>query len=243
MCKMKHVFQIKIADRIVRVSSIYDQIFKMCRDYYVDDEIPCDFAVTIEQRDIAFERKKSEEESSYVYSDAYLETLAVYRKISKEMLAFDTFLFHGSVVAVDGVGYLFTAKSGTGKTTHTRLWKNAFGERAVIVNGDKPLLKVTKDGVYACGTPWCGKEGYGENRIVPLKAICVLERDRLNHIEEVQMKEVFSILFQQCFRPKEEKLLSQSLDLLIGLKGKVRIFRLGCNMDPEAAQVAYEGMR
>ena len=62
------------------------------------------------------------------YSDIYLETMAVYRKIEDKLLDYDTILFHGSAVAVDGVGYLFTAKSGTGKSTHTRLWREMLSE-------------------------------------------------------------------------------------------------------------------
>ena len=99
------------------------------------------------------------------------------------MISYDTILFHGSVIAVDGIGYLFTAKSGTGKSTHTRLWREYFGDRAAMVNDDKPLLKITDSSVIAYGTPYNGKHRLGTNISVPLKAICILTRAADNHIE------------------------------------------------------------
>ena len=105
-------------------------------------ESPVYFTIVTTQSDIDFEREKSAREDTKEgipirhFSDAYLETLAVYRKIADHLLSCDTLLFHGSVIAVDGEGYLFTAKSGTGKSTHTRLWREYFGERAVMVNDE-----------------------------------------------------------------------------------------------------------
>ena len=84
--------------------------------------------------------------------DDYLETLAVCRKIAERMPEYDTFLFHGSCIAVDGVGYLFTAKSGTGKSTHTRLWRELLDNRATMVNDDKPLIRIADDGLVIYGT-------------------------------------------------------------------------------------------
>lgn len=78
-----------------------------------------------------------------------LEETAVYRKIADKMVDYDTFVFHGSVIAVEGQAYLFTAKSGTGKSTHTRLWREMLGDKAVMVNDDKPMLRVTESGVTA----------------------------------------------------------------------------------------------
>ena len=143
------VSRYKIADQVAEVSSIYDAVHEYCADYRTDE--PADYSVSVTQADIDFERQKSDRELEIEgtlqihFSDAYLEGLAVYRKIAEKMIDYNTMLFHGSVVAVDGVGYLFTAKSGTGKSTHTRLWRTYFGERAVMVNDDKPLIKVTNN--------------------------------------------------------------------------------------------------
>lgn len=240
-------FRITLAGITVEVRPRYDTIKKMCRDYLTD--APADFAVAASEADVAFEREQSvlqarrEGREPVVYGDDYLETLAVYRQIADHMVSRGVLLFHGSAIAVDGVGYLFTAKSGTGKSTHTRLWRRRFGERAVMVNDDKPLLKITPEGTWVCGTPWDGKHRLSNPITVPLKALVVLERDESNRIAPISFAEALPMLLQQCYRPQTPRDMAQALDLLDRMAKNVKFYRLGCNMDPEAADVAYAGMQ
>ena len=236
----------KIAYKVVEVTSIHAEVHKYCADYLTDE--PADYSVTTTQADIDFEREKSAREDEIEgipiqhFSDSYLEELAVYRKIAEKILDYDTVLFHGSVVAVDGVGYLFTAKSGTGKSTHTRLWREYFGERAVMVNDDKPLLHIA-DTVTAYGTPYNGKHRLGTNTSVPLKAICILTRSADNHIEPITREQAYTMLLQQVYRPADMLKMAKTLELVDRLADSVKLYRLGCNMDISAAKVAYEGMK
>ena len=237
----------KIADKVVEVNSIYDEVHEYCADYLTDE--PADYSVTTSQEDIDFEREKSASEDEVEgiptrhFSDSYLEELAVYRMIAEKMIDYDTILFHGSVIAVDGIGYLFTAKSGTGKSTHTRLWREYFGERAVMVNDDKPLLKITGNGVIAYGTPYNGKHRLGANISVPLRAICILTRSAENRIESVTPEQAFTMLLQQVYRPADVLKMAKTLELVDRLADSVKLYQLGCNMDISAAKVAYEGMQ
>lgn len=236
----------KIADKVVEVTSIYAEVHEYCADYLTDE--PADYSITTTQADIDFEREKSAREDEVEgilirhFSDSYLEELAVYRKIAEKMLDFDTVLFHGSVVAVDGVGYLFTAKSGTGKSTHTRLWREYFGERAVMVNDDKPLLHIS-DTVTVYGTPYNGKHRLGTNISVPLNAICILNRSADNHIKPISFEQAYNMLLQQVYRPADMLKMAKTLELVDRLADSVKLYKLGCNMDISAAQVAYEGMK
>ena len=236
----------KIADKVVEVNSIYDEVHEYCSDYQTDE--PADYSVTTTQADIDFEREKSAREDEVEgipvrhFSDSYLEELAVYRKIAEQMIDFDTVLFHGSVVAVDGVGYIFTAKSGTGKSTHTRLWREYFGDRAVMVNDDKPLLHIA-DTVTAYGTPYNGKHRLGTNISVPLKAICILTRAEDNHIEPITREQAYTMLLQQVYRPADMLKMAKTLELMDRLADIVKLYRLGCNMDISAAKIAFEGMQ
>lgn len=237
----------KIADKVVEVTSIHAEVHEYCSDYLTDE--PADYAVTTTQADIDFEREKSAREDEIEgipirqFSDSYLEELAVYRKIAEQMISYDTILFHGSVVAVDGLGYLFTAKSGTGKSTHTRLWREYFGEGAIMVNDDKPLLKITDSGVTAYGTPYNGKHRLGTNTSVPLKAICILTRSAENHIEAITREQAYTMLLQQVYRPADMLKMAKTLTLVDRLADSVKLYKLGCNMDISAARVAYEGMQ
>lgn len=244
--KCQERFNIKLANRVVCVEYMNDYVREYCKDYITDET--AEFTISITNSDIAYEREKAKSDdiragiSIRVFSEEYLEILAVYRKIVEKFIEHDIVLFHGSVIAVDGMGYLFTAKSGTGKSTHTRLWREQFGSRVVMVNDDKPLLKITDEGVFACGTPWNGKHRLSTNTSAPLKAICVLTRDKVNHIEEIEPREAYQMLLQQIYRPADKAAVAQTLKLIDGMMKHMRFYRLGCNMEPEAAKVAFEGM-
>ncbi len=240
-------FCIELAGRTFKIYPQGHYIEDYCADYIVDGDSGIVIQTTAE--DIEFEKEKSLQENGYsemmkqLFSDDYLETLAVYRKIASAMLDYDTLLFHGSAISVDGEGYLFAAKSGTGKSTHTRLWRELFGKRAVMVNDDKPLLKISDQGVMVCGTPWNGKHRLSTNISVPLKALCILGRDKSNHIEPIGKMDAFAMLLQQSYRPSDAEKMAKVLKLLDRLGSSVRLYSLGCNMEPEAAVVAYEGMK
>lgn len=237
----------KIAGIVIEVNWLYEKVHEYCRDYLTDE--PVDFSVTITPEDITFEREITAQEYAYEglplpdFSQGALEETAVYRKIAEKMPDYDTFVFHGSVIAADGIGYLFTAKSGTGKSTHTRLWREYLGDRAVMVNDDKPLLKVTDEGVIAYGTPYNGKHRLGANISVPLKAICILERDQENHIECITKAQAYAMLLQQVYRPQDAAQMAKTLQLVDKLAEHVELYRLGCNMDISAAEVAYNAMK
>lgn len=237
-------FTIAIAGLRVQIRALYEATKICCKDYLTDG--PADFSVEMTQADIDREREFEAKEAALegrapnCNSDRMLEFTAVYRKIVNRLIEHDILLFHGSVVAVDGQAYMFTAVSGTGKSTHTRLWRALFGDRAIMVNDDKPLLKFTAEGVLACGTPWDGKHHLSSNCMVPLKAICVLERGQENAIRPISPREALPILLQQSHRPEN---VLHYMSLLDRLTGQVKFHRLQCNMSPEAATVAYEGMQ
>ena len=237
----------RIADRTIEIISNYEYVHTYCSEYVTEGT--SDFTVETSQNDIDYEREVSAKErlieglSPHEFSPEELECTAVYRKIGEKMPEYDSFVFHGSVIAVDGQGYLFTAKSGTGKSTHTRLWRELFGERAVMVNDDKPILRITDDGVIAYGTPYNGKHRLGSNIAVPLKAVCILTRSEDNHIERITKREAYPMLIQQTYRPKNREAMAKTLKLADKLAESVKLYRLGCNMDISAAQVAYDGMK
>lgn len=248
------LFYIRLAERTIKIESIYAYIMDYCKDYLCDvvSDAEIDFTVVVKQSDIDYEREKSKAEDIKegipirAFTDEYLETLSVYRKIAVELLSYDMILFHGSVVAVDGVGYLFTAKSGTGKSTHTRLWREYFGDRAIMVNDDKPLLRITQEGVIVYGTPWNGKHRLSTNITLPLKSICVLERGEENHIRECDFKDIYPMLMQQVYRPNiagKPQLMIKTMELVDKLKDRVGFYKLSCNQNIDAASVAYEGMQ
>jgi HPr kinase len=237
----------RIAENNITICSQYEDVHRLCHGYETSGKP--DFTVTISVQDIEYESQRSalqdkkERLPVRKYYDGYLETLAIYRKIAEKLIDSNIILFHGSVVSVDGEGYLFTAKSGTGKSTHTRLWREYFGERAVMVNDDKPLLKISDNCVTVYGTSWNGKHRLGENISVPLKAVCILTRDKENHIESAEKHDVYPVIVQQAYRPENREKIIKLLSLIDKLINNISLYVLGCNMDISAAETAYNAMK
>ncbi|MCQ2413392.1 MAG: hypothetical protein MJ082_01155 [Clostridia bacterium] len=243
---MAEQFTVSLGGCTIDVSCVYPTTRAFLKDYL--STCAPDFSVTVTDADIAAEAEKSrlEDEAEGIpvrsFPETYLETLALYRKIAEKLPAYGTFLIHGSAIAVDNEAFLFCAKSGTGKSTHTRLWRKKFGDRAYMVNDDKPLLRVTENGAVIYGTPWDGKHRLSRPVAVGLRAVCILNRGAENRIERLTGAERFPNLFRQIYRPEDPAALAQTLGLINGLLKVCPIYNLRCNMDPEAADVAYSGM-
>ncbi len=234
---MKYTY--KIADNVFEIDSLYENIHQMSKKYRVDSK--GDFAISISQQDIDNEKEIATKAGDYHgESDGYLETLSVLRKLMEILAPKGYILFHGSLIEIYGKGYLFTAKSGVGKTTHTKLYKKWLGDKVTIVNGDKPILKITDDGVIAYGTPWCGKEGWNTNKSVKLSAICYLNRGEINKIEPIDAETAFPILYSQTH--KTNAILSNVFSSISKMSSLVKLYRLECNMDDDAPKVSFNGM-
>ena len=232
-------FTISLAGRNIAVETLYDRTRLMCRDYLTEEKP--DFSVKITPEDIEREQEEAKDTYGSAGSKGYLETLAVYRKIAEGMLDYDTFLMHGAAVCHNGKAYLFIAKSGTGKTTHVRLWlKNR--EDAFVVNGDKPLIRAGEE-VLVCGTPWSGKENLNRNIQVPLKSIIIMERSGENRMERLSFSQALPMLLQQTYRPMDASMMKKTINLLAGLNGRVSFFKFGFdNFKKDAFDVSFRAL-
>lgn len=243
------MFNIRIAELVVRIDNKYDYVREFCKDYIVSDELPADMTVSVTDEDILQEMRGSgiDTDTEIDFPEAqwkgYPESLCIYRRLVQEMIRFDGFLMHAAVIAVDGEAYAFCAKSGTGKTTHMKLWLDKFGERARVVNGDKPILRYIDGTLYAFGTPWCGSEGMGENTKVPLKAICFIERSGTNSITRMTPSAVLGRIFHQLLMPQDEESLDSFMNMIEHMIATVPCYLLRCNMEMEAAEVAWQGIQ
>lgn len=159
-----------------------------------------------------------------------------------QLMNFQGMMLHSSCVVLDGKAYLFTANSGTGKSTHTHLWLKQFGERAYILNDDKPALRLINNVWHACGTPWSGKYDISYNACVPVAGIAVLERGDENNICSFSGTEAIGFLLNQVVKPGLAQYRIQVLEILDKLMTMVPIWKLTCNMNPDAAMVSYRAM-
>lgn len=160
-----------------------------------------------------------------------------------QLLKFDGILLHSSCVVVDGYAYAFSADSGTGKSTHTNLWLKHFGDRAYILNDDKPAIRIMDGQVYACGTPWSGKYDYSKPEIVPLAGICFLSRGQENSIKTADVKKAVFNIFAQTVRRLGPNAMNRLFDVLETIFAKVPLFELECNISEEAVLTSYNAMK
>lgn len=165
------------------------------------------------------------------------------REFYSLLLQYDGMMLHASAVVVGGFAYLFSAPSGTGKSTHTALWLQKFGSDAYLLNDDKPALRVFHEGVYAYGTPFSGKYDLSVNERVPLRGIAFLERSETNRMERMTGREALYALLNQTVRPRDVPLYTKLLHVVQIITQTVPIYKLYCNMDPQAAELSYETMR
>ncbi len=230
----------RFADRVFELKNKYAYTARLCADYEIEAE-KADYVVEVNDEEIMAESK----DNSADFPPAYLESLAIYRKICAFLAEDNCFLFHAAVIEYEGKAYAFTAKSGTGKTTHISLWEKAFGDKVRIINGDKPLVRRTmaegKVEFIIYGTPWSGKEHKNINTSAKLGGICLLERSESNFIEKAGC-EALPFLMGQVLVKKDSDYLMGLMNFIGDLVTYVPIYRLGVNTDISAAQVAKTGL-
>ena len=232
-------FYISVAGLTVEMNYIRETTMRFCTDYIIDPpEKSADIVASTSPEKIEEELKIAE--GTPRKSDA--ENLSLFRDIAENAPDFGSFLFHGASISYEGKAYLFGALSGTGKTTHINLWMKYLGEKVQIVNGDKPLLRVRKDGVDVCSTPWAGKEKMQRNCIVPLQAICLIQRGKTNRIERVEPKDYMHLVMQQVYLPRNPKALVQTLDLLDRVLQSVPLYLLHCDISEEAVRTSFPAL-
>ena len=150
-------------------------------------------------------------------------------------------VLHSSTIVYQGVGIAFSAVSGTGKSTHTGLWKRYYGNNVEILNDDKPAIRFREELPYIYGTPWSGKTELNQNQSAPLKAIIFLKRDTRNWMEPIGMAERMYNLTNQLNLPAyEEELCEKSVLFAKRLALAVPMYYLHCNMERQAAEVVRE---
>lgn len=208
---------------------------------YLSDRVP-EYMITVSRHDLHLEQElldiEADEEGlkRRKFSDMFLERSVIQRRVAELLIPKNVILMHGSTVAVDRKAYLFTAACGTGKSTHTRLWREEFGDRAVMVNDDKPFLRFEADGVYAYGSPWTGKHGLGNHVRFPLNGICILRRGQENVIRRAENRNLMDFIRHQCFLAEEAPELVQEL------VRRVPVWEMECTKDQIAARVAFDAM-
>jgi len=206
-----------------------------CRDYLTSDTNGADIIIRAENyRADYYPAGVSPEEVAYMESG---------RQFCTRLLEFDGIYLHASAVLLDGRVYLFSGDPGAGKSTHSRLWQRAFGEKAVVINDDKPALRM-KNGVwYAYGTPWCGKDGIQKNLHGPVAGICFLKQEKENKIRRLSSAEAITKIYRQTLHWFSDiTQMDTLLTRLDSLLSRIPVFELENTPTLEAAHMSHRAM-
>ncbi|MCD8049972.1 MAG: hypothetical protein LUG52_10375 [Clostridia bacterium] len=233
------VFNIELAGLTIEIRSRFEYCRWFSRDYLSDKK--AEFSVFVSD-----ERLEKMREHSPDIRDEFLERDAIYSAIASKLPYYGRFALHGACISHKNTAYLFTAASGTGKSTHIRLWRRYVGEDVDILNGDKPIFWVSEnDGkvsVRAFGTPWCGKEGWNRRKSANVGAICFLRRGEENKISSVVPGDAIPLMLKQMFHPYEPESTAIMLELFDKMITNVPLYALDCDISEDAVKCSFEAL-
>ncbi len=192
--------------------------------------------VTVDLEDAFIDARHAEnplmtrDECEYFYTGMYFYY---------QLLRYNGIMLHSSSLAYKNKAYLFSAPSGTGKSTHVGLWQKYVGDAVSVINDDKPALRIMEDGLYVYGTPWSGKTDKNTNIKVPLGGIVFLERAETPHIRPMHTAEAVQYLLWQTTRSVREDRMHHVLDVIDKIVGKIPIYKMGVNMERESVELSF----
>ncbi len=229
---MKYLY--KILSLNVLIEYNYKYTYKFLEEFLAPIDAEPDICIAVTDSEL-----KAELELSEIKIVDVVENSLILRKLANLLLKErGVVLFHASAISYNGGAYLFTAPSGTGKSTHTALLKSLLGDEVTYINDDKPFLAL-KDGViHVYGSPWCGKHRLSNNISAPLKAIVKINRSAVNTVERLSSKEALKLLLEQAYSYDDVEAVSALLDIINLTLKEVRLFKLNCNVSEEAARLS-----
>jgi hypothetical protein len=177
------------------------------------------------------------------YDDEYMiRELPCEIVFRNRILLHEGIVIHASAVEYEGKGIIFTAPSGTGKSTQASLWKEHMGSKTL--NDDHPALRIVNSKPYVYGTPWSGSSPEALNGSAPLRAIFVLEQATQNSIQLLDKKESVSRLMARCFLPYFEcDLMNIAMRNLEKVINSTPVFLMKCRPDKEAVDMVYQYLK
>ncbi|WP_088188776.1 hypothetical protein [Desulfosporosinus sp. FKA] len=226
----------KIAELSIEMKYASQTLLKQAESYRKDGNDPVDMTIQI-----AEQRLKRVKEAHTHLSLNDCEYILTGFDFYRLLLDFNGFGLHSSAVALNNKAVLFSAPCGTGKSTHARLWQQQFGtDKALILNDDKPALRLIENTFYVYGTPWSGKSDLNLNQKVPLQAIVFLEQAKENHIRQLNSKEALKLLIYQSLRTDSDPdKMIKLLTLHDHLLNKIPIYQMGCTVSTDAVMLVY----
>lgn len=227
----------QIAGFITQYEPKYERLRELSKPFLYEGEKNADF--TLVRTDSEISKLHSRMAENATYADA--EELAYAAAFNKAIISYGAMLIHSSAIIADGRAYLFSAGSGVGKSTHTRLWKQLYGDQISYINDDKPVVKIDDGSVTVCGTPFDGGSGIANNISAPLGGIIFIQRGEENSISKlISTNQIIQRLYFATSHFVSRDTADSMLRNFEQLINATDFYNLICNMTPEAAKTAHD---
>ncbi len=231
----------KVAELYLEFTPKYEHLKEYAEKYLYTGEYDPDDVINLDVPKDFFEKKQKENPYLSIAMCEYIWMGAIF---ALKLLERKGFVIHASAVAYEGYAYLFSADSGTGKSTHTGFWQEVFGaDKAVILNDDKPAVREIDGRFCASGTMFSGKSPLSDDITVPVKALCFIHRSEQNEIKRLSVGEALPLLFEQTLRPRRSEKILELTEILDGFLRSVPVYSLGVTYSPDSARFAYEALQ
>ncbi len=223
----------RIAELTVDMEPRYDLLKRRAEKYRVSDD--CQPDIVLRLSDDYLEKKRattphiSLEEHEYIWMGA---------AFSGQLWKYDAMTIHASAVALDDRAYLFSAQSGVGKTTHTKLWLRRFPD-AFIIDDDHPVVRLENGRLMVHGTPFSGNSDENRNVKRPLASLVFIQRDTNDWIRRLTDKEAAVEIYRNIGVSRKPEAVAVKLNLMDHMTKTVLLCQMGCTMHEHAADVAY----
>ena len=230
---MKTTFKIELSGVVFKINSQFEYAKEFCKDFLTQKCEDYEISTTLEGI--------KEEQTNYTekYPPELVETTCIYRHIAELLPLENRIVMHGVALKYKDNGYLFVAPSGIGKTTHANLWKKYLGEEVQIINGDKPILEFTSNGIILHSNPWCGKEGVYTKTTAKLNAICLIGRGKICSIEKADFLFNLDKMLNQIYMPQNQSSLDKTIEYINNLS-EVDTYQLKCDISKHAFVLSYK---
>ena len=227
----------KLADTVFDIEFFHPKLAALFAEYATG--LPAETAVRFSSEDIDCAL-----DEFLTKSRPYCELLLIHKAVSTYLLDYkDGFIFHSSSIAIKGGGAIvFTAESGTGKSTQSRHWKECFGDEVFYVNDDKPFMRLVGGQFIVYGSPWNGKHRLGGNVSAPVEHICFLFRGETDRVEKISTFEAIPLFFNQTLGFADSVRQIKLLSLLDKLFKTVKISKIYCTDTTKSALIIRKGL-
>lgn len=230
------MFSIRIADVVVEIDNIHSYIYDYCKDWLCNDTPDLRIKVS------ASELRDYIDNCGYKVAPEQAERILMCKKLAERMIIYKGFLVHGAVVEYGGCGIIFSGKRGIGKTTHLKLWMEAFGESVRVVNGDKPIVFNRGGRFVAHGTPWRGKENMGDGSCVEVKKLCFIKQGASPSVRKISPREAWTRLCRQTVYPDDRRLYDEFATQIAEFLKSVDVYVITVSESAESAIAVRNGI-